>query len=241
MFKKLAFLFFISFITVFQLFSVTFDDFKKGIEDKNGTYVHNYVTPLLKGDFESQITHLHTHIKNHGHFGIKESVTRCNTTMRWNSFFIKPDYTLYEGEDEQKQLIRDIWNSNSLTYAQDIRGAQFGGVCLNGEINNIIGINFRNKSVPRIGANPGNNIIYNLENKIAVEIVKQQQANPNYRLNLGDFVSVNDPTGTINPTDKDNLINEVWSATPFLVLTSTIRVIYNIDDGTVSFNTSYPF
>lgn len=57
---------------------------------------------------------------------------------------------------------------------------------------------------------------------------------------MGDFVSVNDPTGTINPTDKDNLINEVWSATPFLVLTSTIRVIYNIDE-TVSFNTSYPF
>lgn len=237
MFKKLAFLFFISFITVFQLFSVTFDDFKKDIEDKNGTYVHNYVTPLLKGDFESQITHLHTHIKNHGHFGIKDFVAKHNTTMRWNSFFIKPDYTLYEGEDEQKQLIRDIWNSNSLTYAQDIRGAQFGGVCLNGEINNIIGINFRNKSVTRIGANPGNNIIYNLENKIAVKIVELTQANPNYRLNLGDFVSV---TGTINPTDKDNLINEVWSATPFLVLTSTIRVIYNIDE-TVSFNTSYPF
>lgn len=95
MFKKLAFLFFISFITVFQLFSVTFDDFKKGIKDKNGKEVNAYVTPLLQHSLDWQITHLHTHIKDHGHFGIKESVTRRNTTMRWNSFFIKSDYTLY--------------------------------------------------------------------------------------------------------------------------------------------------
>lgn len=77
---------------------------------------------------------------------------------------------------------------------------QLKGACLNGTINNIIGIKFRNNGVFRKGANPGNNIIYNLENKIAVEIVKQQQANPNYILNFEDFVSVNDPTGTDQKT-----------------------------------------
>ena len=224
--KKMMFVC-VVFLFPFQVSAMDFTEFKRHIVGKTGTEVYDYVTPLLKDGLDAQIDALREHMTARGHFGSKTSITRKNTTMTWNTFFVKPDRTLYSTEAAQKELIRLIWNSRILVYKKDVAGAQ-SSVCLDGVIDGVAGVTFRNKNAERICVTVDHADVdmYNRENLIAIRLAALEHA----------------PTAVDFPDAAELAIAQrVHLAIPQFVHNSTIRITLNLADGSVKFNTSYPF
>ncbi|MDR2782223.1 MAG: hypothetical protein LBB21_07305 [Holosporaceae bacterium] len=215
----------------FQLNALSFDVFKSNIVGKDGTEVHAYVTLKLKDGFEAQVSRLREHMIGRGHFGSKTTISNANTPMKWNTFFVKDDYTtLYSTQEEQKELIRNVWNSERLTYTQDVSGS-LDSVCLNGVVPGVIGVVFDNKDAERLCVEIGHRDVamYNKENFIALKLANLRRIHPDYDPRADDFHE-----------DLD-VAQRVFLAQPRIVSNSTIRLTLEIDAGTVKFNTSYPF
>ena len=224
--KRIRFVYFVFCLFSFQLLAMDFPTFKANIVGKTGQQVHAYVTPLLKDGLDAQTPILRVHMAGRGHFGSKASITNANTTMIWNTFFVKQDYTLYSTEAEQTALIRAIWDSKILVYTKDVPGT-LSGVCLDGVIPGIIGVAFANKGAERDSVTEKKDAdMYNKENLIAIKLAE-----------LG-----RPPVASDFTVDDDFKIAEkVYLAGPEFVSSSTIRIILNVADGSVKFNTSYPF
>lgn len=224
--KKMMFVCII-FLFSFQVCAMDFAEFKTHIVGKTGAVVHNYITPLLKDGLDAQIDALRRHMAAHGHFVSKTSITGGNTTMAWNTFFVKQDCTLYSTEDAQRELIRLIWDSRRLVYTKDVPGA-LSSVCLDGVVAGVTGVAFGNKDAERICVTVGHRDVemYNRENLIAIRLAA-----------LGHAPTVED----FPDADELAIAQRVHLAIPQFVPNSTIRITLNLADGRVKFNTSYPF